>query len=464
MLRKLSLTSRLTLFFTVVAAAVVLGLGGLFMIAADHHFMELDRTALDDKRHLIEDILQNAPSSEDARARLQEALSHHHGLRVAVRTADGSTLFQSTDLAPPPPSGLRDHAVQSLDIGTTRLHVLHFQAQPQYAPDTPVQITVAIDTAHHRDFLSELQRKLGLYALLTTLLSGLLSWLAAHHGMAPLRAMKARAAEVTGQRLEERMPVHTVPIEMAALAQELNQMLDRLQQDFRRLSDFSSDLAHELRTPISNLLTQTQVTLSAPRDATAYREVLASNAEELQRLARMVSDMLLLAKTERGVDLPSKEPFSAALEAQALLDFYEVVAEEKHIHLQLIGDGVIHGDRLMFRRALSNLLSNALRHANEGGNVDIRIAESPQTTQVTVENTGAAIAPEALPRLFDRFYRADPARSHPASDGAGLGLPITRAIVQAHGGWVSAESGNGINRFHLVFPKSGGMVPAHNHR
>jgi two-component system heavy metal sensor histidine kinase CusS len=166
----------------------------------------------------------------------------------------------------------------------------------------------------------------------------------------------------------------------------------------------------------------------------------------------MVSDMLFLAKTERGVDLPNKERFSAAAEVQALLEFYEAVAEEKGIRLGAHGDGEIQGDRLMFRRALSNLISNALRHTPERGEVQIQVAREETSVRVTVENTGKEIDPKDIPRLFDRFYRADPARTHPGSDGAGLGLSITKAIVEAHGGNVSASSGQGQTQFSLTFP------------
>ncbi|MBN4841682.1 histidine kinase dimerization/phospho-acceptor domain-containing protein, partial [Citrobacter braakii] len=127
-------------------------------------------------------------------------------------------------------------------------------------------------------------------AVVTIVICGLLSWFAAYKGLAPLRAMKSRATTLTSQRLHQRMPVEAVPIEMADLAHELNKMLDRLEDAFTRLSEFSSNLAHELRTPLSNLLTQTQVALATRRDADTYREILASNAEELQRLGRMVSD------------------------------------------------------------------------------------------------------------------------------------------------------------------------------
>ena len=457
MLRRFSLTSRLTAFFTSVAAAVVLGLGLLFLIATDRHFQELDRAALRDKKLLIESILAHANSSEDAKWRLEDALSHHHGLYAVVNDSQGNTLFQSAGFhlpershsGHPSPDG---YSLQAWKSGQSEFHAIHFQARTRSAPATDLDVFVAIDIEHHKQFLSDLRRNLAIYAAIATLISGLLGWLAAHQGMAPLRAMKTRAATVTGQRLEGRMPVESVPVEMADLARELNHMLDRLQEDFQRLSDFSSDLAHELRTPISNLLTQTQVTLSVKRDADTYRDTLASNAEELQRLARMVADMLFLAKTERGVDLPHKERFSAAAEVQALLEFYEAVAEEKGIDLRAHGDGDIQGDRLMFRRAVSNLLSNAIRHTPDEGDVQIYVSRDEDAIKVIVENTGKEIEPKDLSRLFDRFYRADPSRTHPGSDGAGLGLSITKAIVEAHGGTVSAHSSQGRTRFTLVFP------------
>lgn len=457
MVRGFSLTSRLTFFFTGLAAAVVFGFGWLFMATADQHFIELDQAALSDKMHLIEDVLVNANSAAETRWRLDEALSHHHGLFAAVTNTKGIPLFQSAGFSMPVssvPTAVNNHAPvwQVWSVDGREQRVLRFQAKPGYAPAEEFTVTIAMDTAHHAQFLANLRHSLIIYAIVATLVSGLLGWLAAHQGLAPLRAMKTRAAGVSGQQLDERMPVDAVPVEMAELAKELNRMLDRLQSDFSRLQEFSSDLAHELRTPISNLLTQTQVTLSATRDEATYRDVLASNAEELQRLARMVSDMLFLAKTERGVDLPGKECFPAVLEVQALLEFYEAVADEKHIKLRVDGAGDIHGDRLMFRRAVSNLLSNALRHAPEGGDVRVVISGSPQFTEVKVENTGEDIDPQVLPRLFDRFFRADPARLHAMSNGAGLGLSITKAIAEAHGGTARVRSEHGKTSFILMFP------------
>ncbi len=453
---RLPLTQRLTLFFTMVAAVVVLGLGILFLVATGRHFVALDRATLQEKQHLIEEILRNAPSAQDARSRLDEALGYHHGLYVLVEDPQGELVFQSKGFPSDAQSAPAGPAVGIESFGTWKrgdsiYHTLRFEATSAYSRAT-LRVLIATDTDHHAQFLQDLRRDLALYVAAAIVVCGLLSWLAARQGLAPLREMRSRAAAVTSQKLSERMPVQAVPVEMADLAQELNRMLDRLQEDFQRLTDFSSDLAHELRTPISNLLTQTQVALTTKRDAATYRDILASNAEEFERLARMVADMLFLAKTERGVDLPHKERFSARQDALALLEFYEAVAEEKRIRLRLEGDGDIEGDRLMFRRALSNLLSNALRHTPEVGTITIHIADTAQSTVVSVENTGSDIDPKMLPRLFDRFYRADPARAHPDAEGSGLGLAITRAIAEAHGGRVTVASSHGRTCFALVFP------------
>ena len=250
------------------------------------------------------------------------------------------------------------------------------------------------------------------------------------------------------------MPVEAVPVEMADLARTLNEMLDRLQSDFDRLSEFSSDLAHELRTPISNLLTETQVTLTAPRTTNDYQDVLASNSEELQRLARMVSDMLFLAKTEHGLALPSRETISISTEVLALMDFYEALASERDVRLETAGDGLIFGDRLMLRRALSNLLSNAIRYSTPHSAILIEMQSGSESSLVTVVNRGTDIEEDMLPRLFDRFFRVDKSRSQPGSDGAGLGLAITRAIMEAHGGSIEVASRGGLTSFTLKFPTS----------
>jgi two-component system heavy metal sensor histidine kinase CusS len=198
-------------------------------------------------------------------------------------------------------------------------------------------------------------------------------------------------------------------------------------------------------------MTQTQVALSRARSADEYRSILESNAEEFERMARMISDMLLLAKSENGLVVPSREIVQLADEVHALFDYYDAVAEEKELTLLVQGDAQVSADRLMLRRALGNLLSNAVRHAKPGSVVRVTISAGDRHILIGMENTGDVIAAEYLERVFDRFFRVDPSRQR-SSVGTGLGLAITKSIVVAHGGEIKAESDDGVTRFTIALP------------
>lgn len=461
MIRRMTLTARLTVLFTLVAAAVLLGLGVLVAWSTHLHFIDLDRDYLLDKVHLIQKTVDEAPNSTELSSKLDELLNSHQGLFISV-TRGNEQLFGKSSITFPAELAARSTADQPMDWvdGERQLRGMSTALSVTQAsggatsPDQGVRLTLALDTQHHAHFMHMLRQKLAIYVVLATLLSGLLGWWAARSGLAPLRTMKERALKVTAHKLDQRMPIESVPVEMAELANSLNTMLERLEQDFAKLMEFSSDIAHELRTPISNLLTQTQVTLSQRRDPDTYRDILASNAEEFQRLARMVSDMLFLAKTDHGIQLPNREHVALEDEITSLMDFYDAVAEEKELRLRVLGAGTVVGDRLMIRRAISNLLSNALRHAHPRTDVELIVDPQKECTNLCVTNTGDPIDAVDLQRLFDRFYRVDKARAHPSSDGAGLGLAITKAIMLAHGGCATVTSTSGTTRFCLQFPGS----------
>jgi two-component system heavy metal sensor histidine kinase CusS len=454
---RLTLTARLTLLFTAVSLAVLCGLGLMVTMANQAHFVDLDRDYLSDKAALVRQVVAGSTGLTQMSQRLQELLQSHTGLTVRLEQAQQALYGESADTFAADlafATGAMQPTDWTWDDTLLRGIAVAIPAPPflggAAAPN--LRLLLAMDTHHHTHFMQDLQRSLMVYLLVAGLASGLLAWWAARHGLAPLRDMRERARRVTANQLDERMPVASVPVEMAELAQELNTMLQRLQRDFQRLSEFSSDLAHELRTPISNLLTQTQVTLAQPREIAVYQETLASNAEEFQRLGRMVSDMLLLAKTEHGLALPHREPVALHQSAQALFDFFDVVAEEKGVTLVLEGQATTQGDRLMLQRAISNLLSNAIRHAPEGSRVRVSVNSTDGAASLCVDNAGPAIASEHLPRLFDRFYRVDKSRAHLSTESTGLGLAITHAIMQAHGGAVSVASTSEHTRFCLRFP------------
>lgn len=296
------------------------------------------------------------------------------------------------------------------------------------------------------------RRTLWAAVALAMFLTGVATWYVVRREMQPLQAIRQEASGITARRLDQRLSSAAVPAELEPLVDTLNEMLARLERSFQRLTEFSSDLAHELRTPVSNLLTQTQVTLTKARSADEYREVLASNTEELERLSRMVSDMLFLAQADHAMTIPTREPIDLASETQAVLDFYEALASEKHLALSLAGTGSMSGNRLMLRRALSNLLSNAIRHTPEGGAIKVVLSSAEHAVQISVSNTGAPIPAELHARLFDRFYRVDASRER-MGQGAGLGLAITDSIVRAHGGEIKLFSEGDMTKFTLIFPQ-----------
>lgn len=455
-----SLTVRLTVLFAVGSTAVLLLLGYLVASAVEQHFEEQDIAILSGKLQLVEHALQKARSEDElARlpAQLSDSLIGHHSLDILVVAASGTVLFSTNgaqfpkQLISAASSTMTGNEVWRKSPGHPVRGIAKL-ATTGIAGAVPVTVAVATDISQHEQFMRQFKRMLWSVVTLGAVLTGLLGWGAVRRGLAPLRAMGREVAAITARRLDSRLSADAVPAELRELAETLNGMLSRLEDSFRRLSNFSSDLAHELRTPVSNLLTQTQVTLSKSRTVDEYRDILASNAEEFERLSRIVSDMLFLAKSENDLVVPNREPVSLADEVRSVLEFYEALAEEKNIGVSLVGQGFISGDRLMIRRAISNLMSNAVRHTSPGGRITVRILQHDGSgTELQVENVGEGIAAEHLPRLFDRFYRTDFARQR-QSDGAGLGLAITRSIVRAHGGEAVASSEDGLATFSLKFP------------
>jgi len=468
-MRPKSITFRLTLFFSTASTAVLLVIGSLIGTLVEAHFVEIDLTDLNGKLELVRHTLGKARTPADMAVvpqNLADALVGHHGLSVAVVGAERKPLFQSPGAVFPAallesrPAGdsSRRASPVTWEQDGQGYRGIAATAITGLAGQAPLTVVVAVNTEHHRMFMQAFQKSLWLAIAASIALTALLGWIAARRGLAPVRELAHMARGISAHRLGERLPPESVPSELVDLAIAFNDMLARLEGSFARLSDFSSDLAHELRTPISNLMTETQVAISKARSAEQYREVLYSNLEEYERLARMIADMLFLAKADNHLIVPSSEMVDLAAEAQELFDFYEALAEEHGVRLVLAGEGVIRGDRLMIRRALSNLLSNAIRYTPRDGSVRVLITRQDSgEIRLTVENPGEAIEAEHLPRLFDRFYRVDPSRQK-ASEGAGLGLAITKSIVEAHRGTIEAYSANGSTRFAIAFPAAGADI------
>lgn len=305
--------------------------------------------------------------------------------------------------------------------------------------------------SEREQMLSAYRLKLWMTMSLGAVLAFLLGWLVSQRGLRPVRQLAMRAATIDVQHLHLRLAEFKEVSELRALSHALNHMLARLENGFAQLSRFSEDLAHEMRTPLGNLMGQTQQALGRSRSSEEYQNLLVSNQEEYERLARMIDSMLFLARTEQPKASIMRESIDLQALVAQLCDYFEGTGQERDIQLVNRSSGPLNADPQLVRRALANLLANALRYATPGTSVTISSVLSSAWLEVSVHNAGEPIGAEHLPNVFERFYRCDPSRNQPGDSG-GLGLAIVRSIMQAHGGHVSVSSGREGTMFSVFFP------------
>lgn len=452
--RPLSLALRVTLLFGIAALVVFPVFGWFINRAIDDHFIAEDSRELT----LIADAAAQAlsvASPEDSDAtltqRLDDLLVGHHSATLYVVDTQGRSLFGSADSVAA--ILLRDAVIADGDVSFNevtdgqRSYRALLRRHPTLNASAAYTIAVAVPIDHHRQFLERFRHTLWLMTAGGIAIMSVLGWVAVRRGHAPLHKIVAQIRLISAARLDTRIVPDEVPTELSDLARSFNEMLGRMEEAFVRLSNYSADIAHELRTPVANLMTQTHVALSQTRTVDQYREILYSNIEEYERMAQMIGDMLFLAKADNGLHPLNLESIDMAQEVQELFDYYEAWAEERRVTLSLEGAITVSGEKPMLRRALSNLLSNAVRHTPPGQAVSVRLATLDDGARtITIENPGEIIAPDHLPHLFERFYRVDPARQRSA-DGAGLGLAIVKSIVDTHAGHITVTSSEGRTRF-----------------
>jgi len=466
MARRLSITFRLTLLFALASTTLLLAAGSIVGFVMEKHFQQMDVSEQLGKLQLIRHAFGKVSTAEELNKlpqQLDDALIGHPGLSVNVIGADKTTWYATKeayfpdnlfDIATTEPTDQIKHVSWQHNghkfSGVATSVTTNLHTAPQFT------VVIALDIQHREEFMYVFQDTLWILFGFGIVFSAFLGWIAAHQGLAPVRRIALLAKGISATQLNDRLRPESVPSELHDLAESFNGMLSRLEDSFQRLTNFSSDLAHELRAPVSNLMTQTQVALSKTRTADEYRDVLASNLEEFDRLARMTSDMLFLARADHGLMTPQHDRIDLVSEIRQLIEFYEPVSEESGVTMTLQGTGTTTGDRLMIRRALSNLLSNALRHTEPGGEIVASVdTDNTGNVHISIENPGKDIAPNHIAHLFDRFYRVDPARLH-SSEGVGLGLAITRSIIEAHRGCISVKSLAGKTRFEITLPAAEG--------
>ncbi|AVA35887.1 two-component system, OmpR family, heavy metal sensor histidine kinase CusS [Cupriavidus metallidurans] len=461
-MRKRSLTARLALAFALIAGLTFSGVGiylygSLASQIIDRDDAELLRKAARAQQELAElrssptenrweEVLGVVKGNEEFGIRILDA----RGVQLAAAGANyGIKPIGGGAYAKVPDAAGSIQAWSTPSDMPVRMTTIKASVSGEASPVVVELYQVASSRV---SLLRDYRWKLFIAVLLGTVGAGGLGYAALRAGMAPLRSIAAGTASVTFTSGALPVDPSRLPAELDDLARALQRMIDRLRERYDRLSQFSADLAHDFRTPITNLLGQTQVALSSDRSIEEYQSLLVSNVEEYERLSRMIENMLFLARADnaRVAILATELDLREELHRQA--DYFESLAEARQITIQVNAQGKVFADPTLFRRALSNLLSNAIRYANEGTRVTVHGRHTGGVAQVKVENVGPGIAPEHLSLLFDRFFRADPARAN-SGESSGIGLAIVKTIMDLHHGAVSVRSVlNATTSFQLEFP------------
>lgn len=455
-MKRVSLTLRLSMMFVCAVVAVLVVAGFTFDAFSRHHFKALDRQTMTEKLESIRQIIDGEAGSaapSEVVLQLQALLGAHQELSASITTMGGKTFFAT-------PNAVVHPVTSSGDLGndmwewTTGGHVYRgMKAQVHLANEAePLTAWLNLDITSHMHFVETLRWWLVIGLAISALISAGLGWLVARSGLKPVAQVTQVAASMSAGSLKERIPMDSVPRELELLVTSFNAMLARLEESFARLSNFSADIAHELRTPISNLRTHTEVILTKKRAPEDYEENLYSNLEDLNRLSNIIDGMLFLAKSDNGLVLPAKAKVELRSVVEKLFEYYQLLADDTGLKLQVTGHGTVYGDVTMLDRMISNLLSNALRYTPPDSTISVKIEQLGKTISLSVQNPGQEIAGEHLARLFDRFYRVDPARREGATNHAGLGLAIVKSLVEAHDGTVGCVSGKGHTTFTISLP------------
>jgi two-component system heavy metal sensor histidine kinase CusS len=457
-----SLAARLSVWYSVSMFVVLLVATTFLYWTLARSFDREDDQYLTEKITVLQTLL--ADRTQNARMiewEIQGEAFTRPASRVLSRVLSGDGLLltethrMSSELPPSVFPGVPGTpAGYEIKPGTKVFRVMSARVATASPSRETYQIQVATDLTSEKNLLAGYRRQLWLVLVLGLIGSVLIGYRIGYRGIAPVEEIAGTMQRIGSETLDRRMELAGLPSELSALASPFNQMLDRLEDAFARLSRFSSDIAHELRTPIGNLRGEVEVALAEPRPAEEYHDVLASLLEEFLRLSRLIDSLLFLARSENPHTQIQREPLEIARELNTICEFYEAPASDRGVSVRVAAPRKVIAsvDRTLLQRAVGNLIENALAHTPRAGQVSVEAVQEQENLLVTVSDTGCGIPESELPLVFDRFHRVDAARSK-GSGGLGLGLAIVKSIAALHGGKVSIESrvGDG-TRVTLFFP------------
>jgi len=446
-----SLAGRLSLYFGVGTLLTFCCLGTVLFVVIERQVQLRDSNELSSKTAAVEQLLNDINQVSD----IDRLVEQIRAAEIGHQDLDIGILIDS-EWVLEPERPISDYALQRavapdagignqkrLDIDGKQWAVHHFAHQMTSQPRAVLQAVVAIDVTQTTHLVASLQNALIALGFAGAAMIAALTWVATARALAPLKRVAQEAEQMTAQALDQPLSVANAPTEVRGLVSSINQMLSRLQQSFSSLEQFSADIAHELRTPVNSLLTQTQVTLSRERSIEEYRDTLHQSLEELNRLQRMVGDMLFIARADRSVNTTPFESANLTQIAAEVVEYVELMASENYQRISIEGELTAPGDPLMLRRAITNLLTNAVRYSQPKAHILLILSAEPGHAVIRVVNPfGEPLDKTEIDRLFDRFSRHSPDQVN-HSAGLGLGLSIVQSIMRVHGGQATAglESG-----------------------
>jgi len=404
-----------------------------YAISALHEQQQVE--SLEYRSGVISEILRSSAAlggEDEVVRRIESYAAMRSGTRLEVRRADGTLVYRDPD--------------------STAHTLSRFVRSKTFSVATPGVPGGVLNAAFSVDFKDDAKLAASWVGVLVavTLGGGALAaagaWWRVRRGLRPLIALARQTRAISPRQLQQRLHLDEPAEELASWIKQFNALMDRLERTYAQLEGFNADVAHELRTPLANLIGQTELALSRERSAEALQDTLVSNLEELQRLSAIVNDMLFLSLADRGAVARRGKPVSLAVLARQVVEFHEAPIEEAQVEVAIDGDAMLAVDEALFKRALSNLLGNATRYAAAQSRITVRIApDAADCAQVMVQNQGEQIGSDDLSRLFDRFFRIDSSRDA-CDTHHGLGLAIVAAIARMHAGAPLAESTNGTTR------------------
>ena len=438
-----SIAFQLILLFTLAAALLLAcGLGVVYSIVAHHAFAE-DNTVLADKVFALSaDLRENGPEVFGEEVTAHRA-GQHTPYWIRILDSQGRAIAETPEMD-------RLIPTQIFPVARGPTEAIHTRKDYRSAGklfslvsfnDHSGSETYTLQLAQDRSSDEQVERNFALLFIGVlfggVVASALIAIIVTRRGLTPLRKMTESLGRIGPDQLKERIGSTGWPRELQPLAIAFDEMLKRLDDSFTRLSQFSADLAHELRTPIANMMGEAQVALTRDRNAAEYREIIESTVAECERLSRIVDNLLFVARVDAASEPITRKWFDARAAVEKIAAFYQMAADDHDVTINCSGDGQIYADPDLFERVVGNLLENALRFTAKHGAIRIAVSKHNSDFQVTVSDNGSGIAAEHLPRVFDRFYRAESSRS---SDGAGLGLALVKSIVELHGGSATIQS------------------------